>query len=52
MDADHLDGMKGAEATIESAEHTTIYMVDYTSTTNGEKVQNHQWVTESELTEP
>ncbi|MNO58118.1 hypothetical protein D3C76_486680 [compost metagenome] len=50
LDADHMDGMKGAKATIDSAEHTTIYMVDYISTTNGEQVKNHQWVTESELT--
>ncbi|MNN94188.1 hypothetical protein D3C81_2127710 [compost metagenome] len=51
LNADHMEGMKGAKATIDSAEHTTIYMVDYTSTTNGEKVKNHQWVTESELEE-
>jgi len=27
----------------------TVYMVDYTSTTDGEEVKNHKWVTESEL---
>ncbi|MFB5678348.1 YdhK family protein [Paenibacillus terreus] len=47
--ADHMQGMKGATATIESAEPTTVYMVDYVSTTDGQKVTNHQWVTESEL---
>ncbi|QRG65194.1 DUF1541 domain-containing protein [Brevibacillus choshinensis] len=46
---DHMPGMKGATATIESTERTTIYMVDYTPTTGGEPVKNHQWVTESEL---
>ncbi|MFB5761500.1 YdhK family protein [Paenibacillus medicaginis] len=46
---DHMEGMKGAAATIESAEPTTVYMVDYISTTDGQKVTNHQWVTESEL---
>ncbi|OCA85090.1 YdhK family protein [Pseudobacillus wudalianchiensis] len=49
LEVDHMKGMKGAAATIESSEHTTVYMVDYTSTTNGEKVKNHKWVTESEL---
>ncbi|MBM7599841.1 hypothetical protein JOC34_002209 [Virgibacillus halotolerans] len=47
--ADHMEGMEGATAAIESAESTTVYMIDYTSTTDGEKVSNHKWVTESEL---
>ncbi|MEH7471494.1 YdhK family protein, partial [Priestia megaterium] len=41
--------MKGAKATIDSAEKTTVYRVDYKPTTGGEKVKNHKWVTESEL---
>ncbi|MEH7413713.1 YdhK family protein [Neobacillus drentensis] len=49
IEADHMDGMKGAAGTIDSAEKTTVYMVDYTPTTGGDKVTNHQWVTESEL---
>ncbi|WP_083207628.1 YdhK family protein [Fictibacillus arsenicus] len=49
LNADHMKGMKGAKATIDSAEKTTVYMVDYTPTTGGEKVTNHKWVTESEL---
>ncbi|WP_423799622.1 YdhK family protein [Neobacillus sp. SAB-20_R2A] len=48
VEADHMKGMKGAKAVIDSAQKTTVYMVDYTSTT-GEKVTNHKWVTESEL---
>lgn len=48
INADHMEGMNGATATIDSAEETTVYMVDYTSTT-GEKVTNHKWITESEL---
>lgn len=47
--ADHMKGMNGAPAIIDTAEKTTVYMVDYTPTTGGEKVTNHQWVTESEL---
>lgn len=41
--------MKGATAEIESAEQTTVYMVDYTPTDGGEVVTNHKWVTEEEL---
>ncbi|MDO7905304.1 YdhK family protein [Paenibacillus sp. JX-17] len=52
LEADHMPGMKGASATIESAERTTVYMLDYTPTTGGEPVKNHKWVTESELTAP
>lgn len=44
-----MPGMKGATAKIESAEHTTVYMVDFTPTTGGEPVKNHKWLTESEL---
>ncbi len=49
LEADHMPGMKGATATIESSEKTTVYMIDYTPTTGGAKVKNHKWVTESEL---
>lgn len=47
-EAAHMEGMAGATLEIDSAEQTTVYMVDFT-TTNGEKVTNHKWVTESEL---
>lgn len=47
--ADHMKGMKGANATIDFGERTTVYMVDYTPTTGGERVMNHKWVTEAEL---
>lgn len=49
LNADHMEGMKDAEATIDSVVKTTIYMVDFTPTTGGDKVTNHQWLTESEL---
>ena len=48
INADHMPNMKGAEATIVGAYNTTVYMVNYTSTT-GEKVTNHKWLVESEL---
>ncbi|MEO4053984.1 YdhK family protein [Solibacillus sp. CAU 1738] len=48
IETDHLEGMKGATAKIEEAKPTTVYMVDYKSTT-GEEVKNHRWVTEDEI---
>lgn len=47
--ADHMPGMNGAKATIDSAQRTTVYMVDYSPTTGGAAVKNHKWVTDSEL---
>ena len=48
MNADHMKGMDGAEAVIDSAEDTTVYMVDF-APSDGEEVVNHKWVIESEL---
>ncbi|PET71278.1 hypothetical protein CN514_07580 [Bacillus sp. AFS001701] len=44
-----MEGMKGAKATIYSAERTTVYMIDFKPTDGGETVKNHKWVTELEL---
>lgn len=49
VEAFHMNGMMDATAVIDSAQQTIVYMVDYTSTTGGEKVTNHKWVTEDEL---
>ncbi|AUD13016.1 MULTISPECIES: YdhK family protein [unclassified Planococcus (in: firmicutes)] len=49
LDAEHMEGMKGASAAVDSAEETTVYMVDFENTETGESVTNHKWVTESEL---
>ncbi|MCU1808191.1 YdhK family protein [Cytobacillus firmus] len=49
VNAEHMEGMDGATAEIDSAEQTTVYMVDFTTTTDGKEVKNHKWVTESEL---
>ncbi|MBT2690910.1 YdhK family protein [Bacillus sp. ISL-47] len=48
VNASHMEGMEGAAAEIDSAEEMTVYMVDFT-TTDGEEVTNHMWVTETEL---
>lgn len=47
--ADHMKGMEGAVADIESAQKTTVYMINYVPTTGGDEVTNHKWVTEDEL---
>ncbi|MDF0727668.1 YdhK family protein [Cytobacillus sp. S13-E01] len=52
ISADHMEGMGGVSAEIDSAEKMTVYMVDFTPTTGGEEVKNHKWVTESELSKP
>lgn len=49
VEAEHMEGMKGATAVIDSAEQTTVYMVDFTLKDSGEEVTNHKWVTEEEL---
>lgn len=47
LEADHMDGMKGAEATIDSSTQEAVYMVDVEM--DGMSMTNHKWVTESEL---
>lgn len=49
LNAEHMKGMDGATATIVTANQTTVYMVDYTDKETGEKITNHMWVTEDEL---
>ncbi|MED3964105.1 YdhK family protein [Niallia taxi] len=49
LEADHMEGMKGAEAVIDAAKETTVYIVDYTPTNGGKKVTDHKWLTEDEL---
>ncbi|MCJ7858675.1 YdhK family protein [Corynebacterium kalidii] len=47
LTADHMPGMDGAEATIDSSTDETVYMVDYEA--DGRTMTNHKWVTESEI---
>ena len=47
MEAEHMAGMKGAEATVASVTDETVYMVDYTA--DGMTMTNHKWVVESEI---
>ena len=47
LDAEHMSGMKGTEATIDYSTDETVYMVDLT--VDGMTMTNHKWVTESEI---
>lgn len=47
IDAEHMAGMKGAEATIDSVTEETVYMVDIETPEMTQK--NHKWVVESEI---
>ena len=47
LDAEHMSGMQGAEATIDYSTDETVYMVDLT--VDGTTMTNHKWVTESEI---
>ena len=50
--ADHMEGMDGAEATVDTAEQTTVYMLDFTTVNGDQEVTDHKWVTENELRSP
>ena len=47
LSADHMPGMKGAKATIDSSTDETVYMVDLD--TDEMEMTNHKWVVESEM---
>ncbi|MDF2068028.1 YdhK family protein [Bacillus sp. Cr_A10] len=49
LKTDHMNGMKDAEATIVGAYNTTAYVISYTPTTGGEKVENHKWIIQEEI---
>ncbi len=51
LNTGHMSGMggEGQKATITEVVNGPVYMVDYTPTTGGSLVKNHQWVIESEL---
>lgn len=49
LEAEHMEGMKGAEAVVDDAIQGTVYAVDYTPTTGGERIENHMWVTGDEV---
>lgn len=52
LEADHMPGMEGAEATIVGAYDTVAYSVTYTPTTGGEPVEDHKWIVHEELENP
>lgn len=49
LSADHMKGMKGANATIVNAYASKLYAVDYKSTSDKKVVKDHKWVTNDEI---
>lgn len=49
MQAGHMEGMEGAEATIVGAFETTAYEVSYNPTNGDPRVENHKWVIQEEI---
>lgn len=47
LQAEHMPGMDGAEATIDSSTQETVYMVELEM--DGMMMTNHKWVVESEM---
>lgn len=52
LSADHMPGMKDAEATVSGAFDTTTYSISYTPTDGGDPVKDHKWVVHEELEDP
>ncbi|MGO0605565.1 YdhK family protein [Brevibacterium linens] len=52
LSADHMPGMKGAEAEVSGAFDTTTYSISYTPTDGGDPVEDHKWVVHEELEDP
>ena len=49
MQAGHMEGMEGAEATIVGAFDTIVYEVSYDPTNGDPRVESHQWVIQEEI---
>lgn len=49
IQANHFDGMEGAEGTIVGAYDTTAYSVTYSPTTEGNPVSNYKWIIKEDL---
>lgn len=47
LEAEHMPGMRGAEATVHSSTEETVYVVDFTA--DGMEMTDHRWVVESEI---
>lgn len=52
VEADHMAGMQGVEATVSGAFDTTVYSISYTPTDGSEPVEDHKWVVHEELENP
>jgi len=51
LQRDHMPGMEGAEATVSGVFATTAYEVSFNPTNGGERVENHRWVIQEDISE-
>ncbi|MCJ1907658.1 YdhK family protein [Planococcus ruber] len=49
MNADHMEGMQGTEATVSGAFDTIAYSISYTPENGGDRVENHKWIVQKEI---
>lgn len=49
LTSDHMEGMKGAKATITNVKNGPAYVIDYQPTNGGEMVKNHMFIAQNEL---
>ncbi|MFT8318557.1 MAG: YdhK family protein [Sporolactobacillus sp.] len=49
LNANHMQGMRGATGRIDTSQTTTVYIVNYKNTKTGKLMKDHKWVIESEL---
>ncbi|CAM5193628.1 hypothetical protein UACE39S_03845 [Ureibacillus acetophenoni] len=49
INAEHEEGMKGAEGTVVGAYDTIVYSVSYTPTHGDHREENHKWIVHEEL---
>lgn len=48
INADHMEGMQGADGYVSGVFDTTIYAIDYLDA-NGNEVKNHKWIIQEEI---
>lgn len=49
IEADHMEGMQGAEGKVVGAYDTRAYTVSYTPTDGGAREENHKWIIYEEI---
>src|SRR5699024_10190218 len=49
IETDHMEGMKGAEATIDGDYDKTTDVISYTETNSRKRIENNKWVIQEEI---